>query len=310
MRSIAAAARAAERDAQRRHKQEQKEQMIADSGTAVEQWEQYIDDLVSIHTDMVDMIDWSAMRNLPAPIQPVKRNDNQVRAEEKLSGFKPSIFHIFRGGSRKIHSELQDAVTEASQKDDQIFQTLINKYHADYAEWVDDTELAKKLLNGEVTAIRQVIEEMQSLTSKALIGSGIDFSIGENVVHAQPQVHSDEIIPSFRRKQLSSGRLSETKMPVGQFNELYQDYVASVALKTAGDLFHILPLQEIYVTCMANTLNSETGHKDWSPIISVHFVRETFLKLNLSKIDPSDSLRNFGTICNSQRQKAFLLFYL
>ena len=58
MRSIAAAARAAERDAKRRHKQNQKMQMIADSTSAVEDWENYVDNLVSIHTDMADMIDW------------------------------------------------------------------------------------------------------------------------------------------------------------------------------------------------------------------------------------------------------------
>lgn len=94
-------------------------------------------------------------------------------------------------------------------------------------------------------------------------------------------------------------------MPVGQFNELYQDYVASVALKVAGDMFQILPLQEVYVTCEAEMLNSMTGHKESTPILSVQFVRRTFERLNLKSIDPSDSMSNFNHVMSFSKTKGF-----
>ncbi|HAD25243.1 MAG TPA: hypothetical protein DCF61_05865, partial [Alphaproteobacteria bacterium] len=98
---------------------------------------------------------------------------------------------------------------------------------------------------------------------------------------------------------------SETKMPAGQFNELYQDYVCSVALKIGGDLFQILPLEEVYVTCQTHMLNTKTGYKELTPILSVQFVRPTFLSLNLSQIDPSDSLGNFNHVINFKKTKGF-----
>lgn len=88
MRSIAAAARVAERNAQRRHKQNQKMQMIADSTSAVEDWENYVDNLVSIHTDMADMIDWHEIAGQPRPSEPYQASDHRDRAEMALAKFK------------------------------------------------------------------------------------------------------------------------------------------------------------------------------------------------------------------------------
>lgn len=146
---------------------------------------------------------------------------------------------------------------------------------------------------------------MQSFTKDDLIGSSVVFEIGEGFLHALPEVHSSDIVPSVRRKQLASGRLSESKMPAGQFNELYQDYVASVALRIAGDLFHIVPLDEIYVTCKAEMLNSSTGHQEMTPVLSVMFLRETMKRLNLKSIDPSDLLQNFKHVMKFKKTKGF-----
>jgi hypothetical protein len=305
MRSIVAASRAAERDAQRRRKQNLKAQMVAESASALEDWQNYIHDLVSIHTDMADMIDWHGLASRPKPPEPSLRHTQQEKAERALAAFKPSIFHFVRGGSEKLRARLQDAVKVATAKDQKQFDDDTAAYAKALAEWNDDTALAKRLVRGEAAAIRQVIEEMQSALDTTLVGSEIAFSIGDNYLHARPNVHGEDIVPSTRRKQLASGRLSESKMPVGEFNELYQDYVASAALKVAGDLFHILPLEEIYVTCTASLLNAQTGHKENTPVLSIQFVRETFMALNLAGIDPSDAMRNFRHAMKFSRTKGF-----
>ncbi|WP_234054572.1 MULTISPECIES: hypothetical protein [unclassified Xanthobacter] len=305
MRSIAAAARAAEREAQRRHKQVQKAQMIADSTSAVEEWENYVENLVSIHTDMVDMIDWHKIASQPGPREPHQASHHRDRAEMASAKFKPSIFHVFSGGSTKLRMQLEAKIDEAAVLDQKQYQDALAAHMKAVAEWENETKFAKRLLRGEAAAIRQVIEEMQSLSETALVGTAIEFSFGENFIHAKIRIHGDDIVPSMRLKQLASGRLSETRMPVGQFNELYQDYVASVALKTAGDLFHILPLDEVYVTCMANMLNLQIGHQQWIPILSVQFVRDGFMRLNLSGIDPSDAMRNFRHTMKFSKTKGF-----
>jgi hypothetical protein len=305
MRSISAAANRAEKDAQRRRKQASHSRLAADAADAVENLGKYTENLLSIHIDLTDRIDWEKLLSKPEPKPSAFHPKHHQAALAALVGFKPRMFDFLRGGSAKLLEKLKSDLTAANQLDESERTAAERKHSNTLKEWESDRTLAKRLLAGEMAAIREVVVEMQSLQQTDLIGSSVKFSIGDNFLHARPQVHSDEIIPSIRRKQLASGKLSETKMPVGQFNELYQDYVASVALKVAGDLFHILPLQEIYVTCESDMLNAATGHKEFTPILSVQFIRSTLMGLNLANVDPSDSLSNFNHIMKFSKTKGF-----
>lgn len=305
LRTFTAAARAAERESQRRHKQAVKEQVAADAANAVENWEDYIDELTSIHTDVSDAIDWQSLASKTRPEAPRQNRDFQDAAAQALAAYKPGFFDVFKGGSKRRLQRLEDAVSQAPKLDLEAYERAKREHIEAVAEWENDSGLAVRLLQGETVAIKEVVSEMQSFTQESLIGASINFSISTNHIHATPEIHTDEIVPSVRRKQLASGKLSESKMPAGQFNELYQDYVASVALKVAGDLFHILPLPEVYVTCVVRMLNPKTGHQELTPILSVQFVRDTFLNLNLANIDPSDSMDNFRHEMKFSRTKGF-----
>lgn len=116
-------------------------------------------------------------------------------------------------------------------------------------------------------------------------------------------MYDAEIIPTFKPKILASGRISKNKIPVGEASEMYQDYVASVALRLAGDLFNILPLDLLYVTCVVNRLDTRTGHTGLSPVLSVEFKRDTFQHLRLSDVDPSESMENFEHKMNFRKTK-------
>ncbi|PYB77876.1 hypothetical protein [Rhizobium wuzhouense] len=305
MRSVVAASRAADREAQRRNKQRNKLQMIADSASAVEDWQAYFRDLVSVHTNLAEKIDWRKIAFQTISPEPLRSHVAENRARKKLEEFRPGFFDFARGGTKRLRSKLERRLQEAIAQEQRDFDAEVAAHGQAVKEWQSDVNLAQQLLAGEPQAIRQVIEEMQTLDEEELIGTGVEFSIGKNFVHACPTVHGDEIVPKVRRSQSASGRLTETKMPAGQFHELYQDYVASVALKTAGDLFQILPLSEVYVTCKALLLNSATGHKDWTPILSVHFVRQTFTSLRLDAVDPSDAIANFRHAMKFSKSKGF-----
>jgi hypothetical protein len=305
IRSLSAAANAIDRDNRRRHKQALREQIAADAADAVTDWEQHIEELISIHTNLADPIDWHTISNQLKPQEPVLQRTHQESASEALKKFKPSFVHIFQGGSNRKREKLENALAHAPEDDAAVYEKDKARYAKALTEWEAETGLACRLVKGESAALKEVIQELQSLSQEGLIGSSVAFSISDRFVHAQPEVHSEEIVPNFRRKQLATGKLSETKMPVGQFNELYQDYVASVALKVAGDLFRILPLDEIYVTCMARMLNTQTGHQELTPILSVQFVRESMVRIDLARVDPSDSLSNFNYAMDFKKTKGF-----
>lgn len=305
MRAVSAASRRMEKDAQRRHKQDVKDQMTEDTADAVERWEAYIDDLLTIHTNLTERVNWENLLVKAKPKEPLLEQQHLNKAKTALAAFKPRIFDFLKGGSAKRRAPLDDAISKAPQLDEADYKLVQKKHINILAEWETDRCLAERLIAGEGLAIQEVIAEMQTISEEKHIGSSVQYSIGDNYIHARPQVHTEEIIPNFRRKQLASGRLSETKMPAGQFNELYQDYVASVALKVAGDLFQIIPINEIFITCESNMLNSATGHKEATPILSVQFVRDTMEQLRLEDIDPSDAMRNFNHSMKFSKTKGF-----
>jgi len=306
LRSFAAAARAAEREADRQHKAALRQQVANDAAAAVTDWETYIEDLVRVHARMGDAVDWHAMAARTKPVEPQLGQSAHRDAEAALAQFKPGLFDFLTGGTKQRRAKLERSLTEAPEVDAAAYASAKTKHAAALAEWENDTALARRLIAGEATALSEVIAEMtKAIEGQSLIGSEIAFTIDDHFVHARPFVHGDDIIPSVRRKQLASGKLSESKMPVGQFNELYQDYVASVALKVAGELFHVLPLEEIYVTCVTEMLNPQTGHKEKTPILSVQFVRASFFRLNLANLDPSDAMRNFRHAMAFKKSQGF-----
>ena len=305
VRSISAAARRMEKEADRRHKRALKEQMVANASDDVADWENYINNLLTLHTDLADRVDWAGMLKKQKPTRPIPRTEKQSVTKASLDNFKPRKLNLLRGGNAKIIKQLNDEHERAVKQDSNGTKLDLEKYEKALVDWKRDKDLAQRLLAGKGDAIKEVVTELQTLSITDLIGSYISFSIEDNYVHAKPTVHTDEIVPKFRRKQLASGKLSQTNMPVGQFNELYQDYVCSVALKVAGDLFQLLPLDYVFVTCETEMLNTSTGHNEPTPILSVKFVRETFEQLRLAAIDPSDSMTNFIHNMNFKKTKGF-----
>jgi hypothetical protein len=302
---MAAAARRAEREAERRRKHYAKQQMVEDAADAVAEWQDHIREIVSLHVDPTDDMDWHAVARQPEPQEPLRSGSREAEAVTALDALQPRFFDFLSGGLERRRERLERGVFEARREDERAYQEALGSYHNEHREWQVDTALAMRLLAGEVAAQRDVVEEMQSLSDEGLIGTQLSFRICDEFLHAVAHVHGGEVVPKVRRKQLQSGRLSESKMPAVEANELYQDYVCSVALRVAGDLFGLLPRDEIYVTCVADMLDRATGHQARIPILSVRFVRETFRQLSLSRIDPSDSMRNFVHEMSFKRTSGF-----
>ncbi len=257
--------------------------------------------MVSLHVNGADKIDWVQMASKPVPKQPQRRMRYESEATDKRDAFRPKFWHSLTGGATKRLNLLDEGISAGRTKDDQTYQQELAAYHSAHAEWFEDVDLANRLLSGDLSAERDIVSEYSDFDRDGMLGSKIEFRINEEHLHAILDVHSRDIVPNYRLKQLQSGRLSESKMPAGEANELYQDYVCSAAMSVAGDLFNMLRREEVYVTCMAQILNSANGHMEMVPILSVRFVRPTFEGLNLQAIDPSDSMRNFVHEMNFKR---------
>ncbi len=301
LRSMGAASRQAERNAQRRqrelekrHREFAKMEALEQAAYEVDVYENQIDLLLSVHKESSESIDWRALANRVAPGQPTFSDAHAAQARRHQSGYQPGFFaRLFR---RETHqrNQLQLLVDKAIAEDKHLFEQAARDWQADYDFWQEESEVAKGILQGRGQAKLDAIKLLNPFSDISHLGSFIRFSVNDaGLVQSALSVHGTRVIPAEVKSLLQSGKLSSKKMPIGKFNELLQDYVCSCALRVGRELLAALPDDLVIVTALDDVLNTATGHLEELPILSVAFSRETLDRLNMDTIDPSDAMQNF-----------------
>lgn len=150
------------------------------------------------------------------------------------------------------------------------------------------------VLAGDIDTYYSVIETIAPFD--CLVDFGSEFEIGTDtpdLMMAEFNIKADEVIPTTKVEVLASGKLSEKELTKTAYYDIYQDYVCSVTIRLARDLFAMLPIDKVIVHAVNAETNPATGNDEEVTYLSVVFDRATFDSLNLDKIDPSDSLTNF-----------------
>lgn len=301
VRSISAASRAAARERERQQRQYQKrmaavakQQVMDDAQEAAEEYEAYVAALVNLHADGVDSVDWQAKSRAESPPPPMRSDAHEIKARTAYDKYRPSIMDKILGRKDRRLAELRMAIESAKQRDEDDYK----RDHAAYLTRLQDLEaeksLADALLSFDSQAFLETIEDADPFSAISGLGSKIEFSVPHpGIVTAILHTHGDTIIPKQSVSLLKSGKISVRDIPKSQFNKLHQDHVCSAMLRIARDLFALLPARATLVIAKDELLDASTGHHVEMPIASFFLPRETFTKLNLEKIDPSDACERF-----------------
>ena len=301
VRTIGAAVRAAERDARRRQrelernqKQYQKMQELEQAAYEVDLYENHLDVICSIHKECSPRIDWKAIATTQEPPKPINQKKRETLALSAFNNFKPNLFDKIFGREEKRRKKLENNISTSAKEDEAEHLTNLSNWETAVNEQQESVALAKRLLNGDKEAKIEVIDEIEPFSEISNLGSRLQISFDKDgTLEATINIHGDEIVPSDVKSLLKSGKLSTKKMPKGQFNEIYQDYVCSCVLRVANELFSTIPDDLVVVTAIDNMLNTKTGHLEESPILSAAISRKTINSLDMDNIDPSDSMSNF-----------------
>ncbi|OSP51202.1 hypothetical protein B7G55_14345 [Aeromonas hydrophila] len=313
LRSINAAAKRADRHAKRRQKELLKSQIayekmqeLEKAAYEVDVFENYIDVIQSIHKDCGDSVDWLKISTSQEPAKPLIIRDNEHQAIARLNSFSPSFIDKLFGKVTSKRQKLEKEVSIAKVKDTQINITNLSQWNIDVEEWKERVSLARRLLNGDVSAKTDIIKDLNPFSEIDHLGSGVNFTIQDNgLLIVTINVHSANIIPKEQKTLLKSGKLSIKSMPVGRFNEIYQDYVCSVVLRVANEIFSILPDDKLIINAEDYLLNKSTGHLEPQSLLSVYITRDGVSRLNMEYIDPSDAMNNFIHNVNFKKTKGF-----
>lgn len=300
IRSAAAASRRAERSHQRRtreaareYKLQLKQEAISDSYDAVEKYNEYLEVLKSVHKDVSDTVDWSALLNEAAPTEPILSNKNEKQASDKLLRFKPSFFDKIFGTSRKKIEKLTKMVEVAKQVDHTDYNTQVRKHKESLEEQQALKNIAAGILENDINSYKEAIDYFKPFAEISELGSKMELEVSVHNTTVNLHVNSTSIIPDYILTLTSTSKLSRKNMSATKFNEHYQDYVCSCLIRVAREVFAYLPVNLVVVNALGDIYNTTTGITKEEVIISVAFDPNTLNTLNFELIDPSDSMRNF-----------------
>lgn len=295
-----------ERELEKRRKNLQKMEELEQASFEVEEYENYIDNIKSLHKEFSQKINWEELINKEKPSKP-KFNEEKIKSlTYEVENYKGTFFQRLFNTVEKNKQKLERNILQLKKEEELKYKEELKDYDLLLLKIEKDKKDAEKVIKHDETTISNLINEINPFEEIDKLGTKIKFFFSNGILNVDLNVHSTNIIPSETKSLLKSGKLSTKKMTKGNYNELYQDYVSSAVLRVAREIFNLFPLNEIIVTAKDELLNSKTGHKELEPILSVYIVRNTFENLNLNNIDPSDSMENFIHNMNFKKTIGFL----
>ena len=300
LRTLAAYSREREREAHRRasiaakqYKAMLKQEDFENGQRAVQEYNDYLELISSTHKETSETLNWQDVLNEPEPTKPILADEHQRVAKNNLANYKPSFFDKLFGSSPKKIKKLETLVAIAKDKDKKVYEKELEQYNADCAEWSMYHEFAKGVLSSDTETYKKVIEDINPFSDIKEIGSGLHVVFEKNYAIVTLLANGITVIPDFTLTQTAAGKVSKKKRPVVKFNELYQDYICSCALRVAREIFSFIPIELVIIHVTSELVNSSTGHLEQQTILSVAMPKTTLDKLNFETIDPSDSMKNF-----------------
>ena len=268
-------------------------------------FENHISLLQSVHKECDDICDWAKIQKAPLPEKPKPSSEHEASAQAELNGFKPSLKDKLLGKAESKRNELLKGIDAAKKQDELDYEKILENYRKECNDLSKFKGIANGVLAGDTDAYVNAIKEAQPFSDISILGSTINFNIEPTKFEVTLHVNSEHIMPTEVKSITKSGKLSMKPIPKSKFYDLYQDYVCGCVFRIARELFALLPIEMVTVTCMGNILNTQTGHMEEKPILSVALPKTTVYKLNFETLDPSDALSNFVHNMDFKKGKGF-----
>lgn len=276
-------------------KEQERMEALEQARYEVEMYENRLEVITSVHKECSEPIDWESIKSSSPPFLPSETGPNEKKILEKLNNYKPTWRDRLFERIEVRKAALKKEVEKARELDQKM-----------YKEWEKEVNLAEKILQGDISAYKQVIEELAPFDDIKELGTSLHITTDNpKYVEVTLNIHSEEVIPKEVKSLTKTGKLSTKAMPKTKFYELYQDYVCGCVLRIARELFAILPIQTVYVHANGEVLNTSTGHLEEVTILSVKIPRDTLEKLIFDTIDSSDAMANFVHNMKFRKTKGF-----
>lgn len=243
--------------------------------------------------------------NEEEPVAPKNNEENENIAKLALSNYTVAFWHKWFGIESRIRNRLAAALVNAKNQDNKISTEKQRDFQKQKQDWTERKAIADNIVDNEKVMADTLEKYLQ--IGDLTIGRNVSFDVSDNKeIDVNLQILPyEKVIPEEEYGLRQSGMLSTKKMPKGKGMELYQDHVCSAMIRLAREIFGILPVESLRINALLEAVDSQTGHLEYQVVVSAILVRDTLNTLNLNRLDPSDSLRNFVHTMKFKKIKGF-----
>jgi hypothetical protein len=271
--------------------QQQKEEEYNRNCEMVDDFNELLDMIRSIHEECSETIDWISLKNKPEPFNNMLPGPHEEEALRSLHDAKPGfIGKLIPAAHNNKMKKLNDAVLAAREEDKQV-----------YEDWENMKKLATQVLSGEIDSYFYVVSEMHPFDE--ILDYGSDFNIGTdipNILEVEFHAKTDKVVPNHVLEITKTGKLSSKKMTKTMHYDIAQDYICSCVLRTAREVFALLPIESVVIH-VVDKVQPIIGNEYEDTVLSVLIDRKRFEQISFSGIDASDTIEIFK--CNMSFKK-------
>jgi hypothetical protein len=296
-----------QRDYDRQLKQSAKLERLAAARLEVAAHEGYLAQITSVHRDCSEPYRWLALLQTPPPEIPQKTTRREEWARQELLEYRPNFFAKIFKTAQKKQKNLQEDIEISIMEDQKEYEKSMARYADDLEIHAENKDLAEKILSGDTSVYRDVIDTIDVFDEIKQIGSKISIQRTDpDRIEANIIVNEDTVVPTEEKKLLKSGNVSRTPIKDIRKYNLYQDYVCGSVLRVGREILALLPKVKIVeVKAYGKIMNTVTGHYENKIILSVLMDRKTMTHINFARADASDSMSLFEHQMNFDKKLGF-----
>ncbi len=246
---------------------------------AFEQYERYIEAITHVHRDCDMAMNWNVIARKDSPALNGGKGPREIKAQEEYDNYRPSLAEqIVKSMESARRKELLEAIEEAKRLDAEEMGNL-----------GAGREFAQRILDGDLDAYCEAIENSGMLAELAELGSDFEFGTDDpSHMEIEFVIKAEDVLPDKALSLTKTGKLSEKDITKSAYFDLMQDYVCSCSIRLAREIFAVLPVETVTVHACDVMLDTATGHDTETTVLSVLFERSRFHSVNFDRIDASD----------------------
>lgn len=228
-------------------------------------------------------MDWEQIKNSKPPFEKGTRGPEELNAINKYNSLKPT----FTEKLAKAKFEQRKAIAYEEIAKSKVRDT------ENYAAWEALVECADKVLNGDIDSYYDAINAYDPFVELSKLGSDFEFGTDDSrLMEIEFCTKFDEIIPHEKLTLTPAGKVSYKSMSKTEMYDITQDYVCSLAIRLAREIFALIPVDTVIVHADENSKDA-FGNDARYTILSVKFERAVFERTNFDYVDASDFVATF-----------------